>query len=226
MGDKDKYLVEGLAHEMEELKLPPPVARSLHETLGIIRDINGSAVPEEVRHKQLLTLRVTDILNLFRFLREMQAAHVAGCQINRLVKVDEATGRTIMPWEDDIAKAVSDGFKTQKIELAKEAAAASTADDSGLEVNIPGMPKFIKVHGKAATKAIGIAVVVCYMGYSVYRDRQFEKRVEGRLAGVSQDQAHNRVSATAQRTRIREDVKTLIDEDAGDCGLPYEPSVN
>lgn len=223
MGDKDKYLVDGLAHEMEELKLPPPVTRSLHETLGIIRDINGSAVPEEVRHKQLLTLRVTDTLNLFRFLREMQAAHVAGCQISRRVRVDESTGHTIMPWEDDIAKAVSDGFKTQKMALAEEAAAASAADDSGLEVNIPGMPKFIKVHGKAATKAIGIAVVICYMGYSIYRDHQFEKRVETRLTDVSQDQAYNRSNATAQRTKIREDVQDLVDK--GDRDLQYEPAV-
>lgn len=222
MGDKDKYLVDGLAHEMEELKLPPPVTRSLHETLGIIRDINGSDVPAEIRHKQLLTLRVTDTLNLFRFLREMQAAHVAGCQINRRVRVDEATGRTIMPWEDDIAKAVSEGAKTQKLALEGQEAAA--AEESGLEVNIPGMPKFIKVHGKAATKAIGIAVVICYMGYSIYRDHQFEKRVETRLTDVSQDQAYNRSNATAQRGKIREDVQELMDK--GDRELPYEPAAN
>lgn len=223
MGDKDKYLVDGLAHEMEELKLPAPVTRSLHETLGIIRDINGSDVPAEVRHKQLLTLRVTDTLNLFRFLREMQAAHVAGCQINRRVRIDEATGRTVMPWEDDIAKAVTEGAKTQKLALEGQEAAA---EESGLEVNIPGMPKFIKVHGKAATKAVGIAAVICYMGYSIYRDRQFEKRVETRLADVSQDQARNRVSATVQRTKIREDVQDLMDKGDAARELPYEASPN
>lgn len=223
MGETDEFLVKGLADQAKSLKLPDAMVNHINSMLDVIIKINGSTVPEDIRHKQILLGQVTNTIGLGQFTRDIQAAHVAGCIVSQRIRRDDVTGRLIMPWEPDIEKAMIDGAKTQKITVPGEEPAKE--EGSGVEYSYPGLGK-LRIYGKAAGKAVGIAAVICYMGYSIYRDRQFEKRVETRLAGVSQDQAHNRVSATTQRSRIREDVKILRDE--GDAGreAPYEPAPN
>ena len=207
MGETDHFLLDGLVKELDELKLPSYVETPIRRSLDTIKEINGTRVPEERRHKEVLFCQVTGQIAHFRFVKEMQKQHLDGCPVNRMVK-QLPNGQLEMPWTGEIREAV-----------AKYAAPGEGAGESFSEFSVPFGT--FKAKGKGAwifpVALAFFATLLVAIGTALYiQNASFKKLVTQKLEMAVQERAVNNNRSVTRSDRVREDIRDEVDA--------YEPS--